>query len=153
MSTFIINMNDTIILNDTIVMKFTEVADKHLQIINESGTNSDDVKIVSVICGTIILLAIITAIVLILWHYKNVNTRMAIEAKKVDKEIKSKQDEVSRIEAEEKNRLARYFQKTIFDKIIVKKLEDVDSMQEEDMKNFCKNINDVVNSFFANIKV
>lgn len=153
MSTFILNPNDTIMLKETIVVKFAEAADKCQPIVKEAETNCNDVKIVAIICVAIFLLAIIAAIVIIWWHNMDVKMRRAMETEKVSNEKELKQYEALRNEAEERNRLVRHFQKTIFDKIVAKNIEDENPMKEEDWKILYKKIADFINNIFANYKV
>lgn len=145
MSTFIINLNDTTVINDTVfakVVKFSEVCQP---VVMEAETNCKDVMIVAIICGAIILLSIIAAIVITLWHYKDMKIRMAQETEKTKNDMEKIQYEALRKDTEEKNRLARHFQKTIFDKFIAKKIEKEEITKEEDLKNLYKKIADFIN--------
>jgi hypothetical protein len=64
-----------------------------------------------------------------------------------------KQAEALQKETEEWNRLVRYFQKTVFDKIIAKKIEEEKITKEEDWKNLQTKIKDFINDIFIKFKV
>ena len=153
MSTFIINLNDTIAMSDSAMVELANVISNWHPYLQEVETNDNDVKIVAIICGAIILLAIIAAIVITLWHNMDVKTRRAMETEKVNIEKELKCFEASRKEAEERNRLVGHFQKTIFDKIVAKNIENENPKKEEDWKNLYKKIADLVNNFLVNFKV
>lgn len=152
MSTLILNPNDTILLKDTIVVKFAEVAEKCHPIVIKGETNCNDVTIVAIICGAIIILAIIAAIVITLWHYMEVKKWREIETGKATNDLEMRKNDALLKEREEWNRLLRYFQKSVFDKIIAKKIEEKNITKEEDWKNLHKKLVDFVNDIFVKFK-
>ena len=152
MSTFIINLNDTTVVNDSVFAKVVKLSEVYQPVVTEAETNCNDVMIVAIICVAMILLSIIAAIVISLWHYKDMKIRMVQETEKIKNDMEMIQYEALRKDTEERNRLARHFQKIIFDKIIAKKIEREDITKEGELKNLCKIITDFINNII-NIKV
>ena len=59
MSTFILEANDTIVMSDSVVMKFTESANACLSCAKESATNWADLEITKwIMCGIAVIVAI-----------------------------------------------------------------------------------------------
>lgn len=59
MSTFILEANDTIVISDSVVMKFTESANACLSCAKESATNWADLEITKwIMCGIAVIVAI-----------------------------------------------------------------------------------------------
>ena len=106
MSTFIVNLNDTIVLGDTIRVKVAKVAEVcQPVIVKETETSCNDVKIVAAICATIVLVAAIIALVLFKWlsaRNKAQNEKLAQEKRKNDSEclLKDMETERARLDAE-----------------------------------------------------
>ena len=151
MSTFIINLNDTIAMSDSAMVELAKIVSASKSC--EAGTNCHDVTIVAIICGTVVLLAIIVAIVITIWHNKEVKNRREMETEKASNAMTLKQNEALQKETEEWNRLVRYFQKSVFDKIIAKKNEEEEFSKEEDWKNLQTKIKDFINDIFIRFKV
>lgn len=149
MNTFIINLNDTIAMSDSAVVELAKVISTCQPCVQVAKTNCNDVKIVAIICGTVALLAIIAAIVISRWHYIELKKWEEMETKKAEKDEEIRNSDALQKEAEEKSRLTRYYQKAIFDKIIAKKIEEKEMKNEEDWKNFCKKISDIIKDVFA----
>lgn len=59
MSTFIINLNDTVALNDSTLIELVKVANSCQSCVQEAATNYDDVRIVAIICAAIVIVALI----------------------------------------------------------------------------------------------
>ena len=149
MNTFIINLNDTIAMSDSAVVELAKVISTCQPCVKEAETNYYDVKIVAIVCGAIVILAFIAAIVISLWHYIELKKWRETENKKAANDKEMRQFDASQKETEEKSRLTRYYQKAIFDKIIAKKIEEEEMKNEEDWKNFCKKISDIIKDVFA----
>ena len=151
MNTFIINLNDTIAMSDSAMVELAKVMGTCRPCVQEAKTNCHDVTIVAIICGAVVLLAIIAAIVITIWHNKEVKNRREMETEKANNAKIMKQDEALQKETEEWNRLVRYFQKSVFDKIIAKKIEEEKITKEKDWKDFCKEISDSIKDVFCKI--
>lgn len=87
MSTFILNPNDTIVLNDSIIVKVTEAAETCQTCANEGATNWADVEIAELIsCAVITIIAIcVTGYILV--------KLIEVISKYYSEEIKMKRDE------------------------------------------------------------
>lgn len=151
MNTFIINLNDTIAMSDSAVVELAKVISTCQPCVQEAETNCNDVKIVAIVCGAIVLLAIIAAIVISLWHYIELKKWRETENKKAANDKEMRQFDASQKETEEKSRLTRYYQKAMFDKIIAKKIEEEKITKEKDWKDFCKEISDSIKDVFCKI--
>lgn len=68
MSTFIINLNDTVAFSDSTVIELAKLVNSSQPIIQEAATNSNGIWITSIICLTVVVLAGIVALVL---HLEN----------------------------------------------------------------------------------
>lgn len=98
MSTFILEPNDTIIMNDSIVAKATKTTDACQTYVNEIATNWADVEIVKYICLTVVLIALIVAITVYLCHRKQIYA---------EQEQKSFDNEQKRLENEQKRQIEK----------------------------------------------
>lgn len=152
MSTFIINLNDTIAMSDSAVVELAKVISTCQPCVQKAETNCYEVMIVAIVCGAVVLLAIIAAIVISKWHKKEVEVRMTMEREKVANDQEMRQYDALQKETEERNRHLRYFQKSVFDKIIAKKIESQKDANDEDWKNLYKEIVDFVNDIFIKFK-
>ena len=153
MNTFIINLNDTIAMSDSAMVELAKVMGTCRPCVQEAEKNCHDVTIVAIICGAVVLLAIIAAIVITIWHNKEVKNRREMETEKANNAKKMKQDEALQKETEEWNRHVRYFQKSVFDKIIAKKIEEEEVSNDEDWKKLQTKIKDFINDIFIKFKV
>ena len=67
MSTFIINLNDTIALSDSAVVELAKVINTCQPCLREVETNCNDVKIVAIICIAIVIVALIARCAVLSW--------------------------------------------------------------------------------------
>ena len=146
------NLNDTIVSCDTIAVRLVKMTELSQPVINEAETNSQDVLIVGIICGAIALLAITAGVVITKWHNKEAETLLSLEDMKAKNDKEFREREAAMKDAEEKNRLSRYYQKTVFDKIISKRIEEETISNENDEKSFYKKMTDFMNSILCNFK-
>jgi hypothetical protein len=95
MSTFIINLNDTIAMNDTIVVKVMKTIESSQLVINEAETNFKDVWIVVAICATITISVGIVAWVLYIWISEKNKYQMAeLNEKMIMNELERKKQDM-----------------------------------------------------------
>ena len=153
MNTFIINLNDTIAMSDSAIVELAKVISTCQPCVQEAETNCNDVKIVAIVCGMVVLLAIIAAIVISLWHYIELKKWRETETEKAKNDKVMRQYDALQKETEEWNRHVRYFQKTVFDKIIAKKIEGEKVANDEDWENLHKKIADFINDILIKFKV
>lgn len=78
MGIFIINLNDTVALCDSTIIELTKVVNTCQPCIHEAETTCNDVKIVGIICGTIIFLSILL-LCLLRKHLKMKETLCSLE--------------------------------------------------------------------------
>ena len=95
MNTIIVNLNDTIATNDTIIVKILKSIEACQPVINESETNSNDVWVVIAICTTVVLVVGLVAWVLYTWISGKNNLLMEQlgQRKKVNEAECRKQDQ------------------------------------------------------------
>lgn len=97
MSTFILNPNDTIVLNDSIIVKVTEATAACQPV----ETNCSDVCIVALICLAFIVVAWIAKCAICSWQKANIDFK---KREFDDKRTKEKEESERKQKAEEKNR-------------------------------------------------
>lgn len=88
MSTFIINLNDTIAMSDSAIVELAKVINTCQPCVQEAETNCYDVKIVAIICAAIVLVALIAKWAL--WSWKEAEQ----EASKAEREAKEEKEKV-----------------------------------------------------------
>ena len=86
MSTFIINLNDTIALSDSAVVELAKVINTCQPCLQETGANYNDVKIVAIICVTIVLVALIAKWAICSWKDANVSVLREERSERVRQE-------------------------------------------------------------------
>ena len=59
MSSIIINLNDTVAMSDSTLLEMAKIFDSYQPCVHEAATTCNDVKIVGIICATIILVTLI----------------------------------------------------------------------------------------------
>ena len=96
MSTIIMNVNDTVVSGDTIVMKFVKVAGECQPVVNETGTNCNDMWIVVAVCSTIALLALFSLCAFLASRNKELR---AVRDERNAKNAKEEKDNRSRLKA------------------------------------------------------
>lgn len=84
MSTFIINLNDTIAMGDSTVVELAKVINTCQPCVIGTGTNWADVEIAKWICLTIIAVALITAIIIYFCYRKRIISEQEQEQNKFD---------------------------------------------------------------------
>ena len=67
MSTFIINLNDTTVINDSIFAKVVKLSEVCQPVVMEAETNNFDWYIVATICGAVIIVASIACYAVLSW--------------------------------------------------------------------------------------
>ncbi len=100
MSTFIINLNDTVALSDSTLIELAKVVNSNQQYVQDAATNYDDVRIVFIICVVIILVVLIASITFyhslrIKYKYQTQGKEKAYEQEKeiINLEYKRKKEE------------------------------------------------------------
>lgn len=101
----IANLNDTIAMNDTIVVKIIKSMETCLPVINEVETNCSDVWIVVAICVTVVLVVGLVAWVLYTWISGKNKLQMAElkqreRASEVDFQKQEQEIELRKLDAE-----------------------------------------------------
>ena len=86
MSTFIINLNDTIAMSDSAVVELAKVITACKPYVQETGTNCNDVMIVAFICITIIVVALIARWGICSWKDADANVLKEERFEKARKE-------------------------------------------------------------------
>lgn len=87
MGTFIVNLNDTIVLSDTVCVKVAKAAEVcKLLVEKEAETNCNDVKIVAYICGAIVLVALFGLIAVVYWKEREIGNAEKERTAKATKE-------------------------------------------------------------------
>jgi len=89
MSTFIINLNDTIAMSDSAVVELAKVISACKPCVQEAGTNCNDVWIVVIVCIAIVLVALITKRAICSWKDANVNV---LKEERLEKARKEKEE-------------------------------------------------------------
>lgn len=89
MSTFIINLNDTIAMSDSAIVELAKVVSTCQPCVQETETNCYDVIIVVFICAAIVLVALITKWAVLSWKDAEIN---AVNKERKEKEDKEKED-------------------------------------------------------------
>ena len=115
MSTFLLNPNDSLIINDSIVVKMTKATDACQTCVSETATNCNDVMIVLIICTAIILMVTIVAITISIWHTKEMQVRSEMEKEKYNREKEQRELSVKLEEQREKFKKDGYESRRIFD--------------------------------------
>lgn len=88
MSTFIINLNDTIAMSDSAVVELAKVVNTCQPCVKEAETNCQDVLIVGLICLAVVLVALIAICGLLYWKHKETEAAGAErDAKETEAEI------------------------------------------------------------------
>ncbi len=97
MSTFIINLNDTIAMSDSAVVELAKVINTCQPCVKELGTNCNDVAIVGIICATIVVIALIAKWAIWSWQKAEIAFK---EKERNDKEAKEEKDETRKQKAD-----------------------------------------------------
>ena len=92
MSTFIINLNDTVAMSDSAVVELAKVITVCKPCVQEAGSNCNDVKIVVAICITVAFVAFIAALVIWLWKRAVINS----QKQEHDNKVKNEKKEIQR---------------------------------------------------------
>ncbi len=101
MSTFIINLNDTIALSDSAVVELAKVAGAWHPCVQEAETSCNDVWIVVAVCLTIIAVALIAKCAVLSWQKATIASK---ERERNDKKAKEKEEYERKKEADKTNR-------------------------------------------------
>lgn len=86
MSTFIINLNDTITMSDSAVVELAKVINTCQPCVQEAGTSCNDVWIAGIICLAIVLVALIAKWAICSWKDAEANVLKEERLEKVRKE-------------------------------------------------------------------
>ena len=86
MSTFIINLNDTITMSDSAVVELAKVINTCQPCVKEAQTNYNDVWIAGIICLAIVLVALIAKWAICSWKDADANVLKEERLEKVRKE-------------------------------------------------------------------
>lgn len=86
MSTFIINLNDTIAMSDSAVVELAKVINTCQPCVKEAQTNCNDVWIAGIICLAIVMVALIAKCGLLAWKSKEIE---AADAERKAKETEA----------------------------------------------------------------
>lgn len=86
MSTFIINLNDTITMSDSAVVELAKVINTCQPCVKEAQTNCNDVWIAGIICLAIVMVALIAKCGLLAWKSKEIE---AADAERKAKETEA----------------------------------------------------------------
>ncbi len=141
---FIVSLNDTVAMNDTIVVKIMKVVENCQPVINESETNCNDLWIVISICATVVMVVGFVTWVLYTWISGKNKLRMTeLEQRGKVSEIEFKKQEqgilIEKWEAEDKREESklhreRYQQETDrirLDAELERKIRDKESENEK----------------------
>ena len=116
MSTFIINLNDTVAMSDSGVVELAKVINTCQPCVQEVATNTNDVKNTFIVCATIIVITAIVALAITLWHRKEVAERYHKYEKDWSNNIDLKDKEFELWKQEEQEKLTNYKKKLQIDK-------------------------------------
>lgn len=107
MSTFIINLNDTITMSDSAVVELAKLVSACQPCELEAQTNCNDVWIVVVICATFVIVALIVTWAIWSWQ------KAVIKAEKDEREKKESEDKIAerKQKADALNKLIDYLGK------------------------------------------
>jgi hypothetical protein len=72
MSTFILNLNETTVINDSIFAKVVKLSEVCQPVVMEAETNNFDWYIVATICGAVIIVASIACYAVLSWKEKEI---------------------------------------------------------------------------------
>lgn len=72
MSTFILNLNDTTVINDSVFAKVVKLSEVCQPVVMEAETNNLDWYIVATICGAVIIVASIACYAVLSWKEKEI---------------------------------------------------------------------------------
>ncbi len=89
MSTFIINLNDTTALSDSVIAKVIKLSDAFQPVVTEAETNCNDVMIVGIVCLAIVLVALIAKCTVRSWQKAGIN------AANVERNAKEKEADIA----------------------------------------------------------
>ena len=101
MSTFIINLNDTTALSDSVVAKVIKLSEAFQPAVTEAESNNNDVMIVAFICIAIVVVALIAKWAA--WSWQNAEIASRVKERS-DKREKDEEDYQRKQKAEEKSR-------------------------------------------------
>lgn len=130
MSTFIINLNDTIAMSDSAIVELAKVINTCQPCVQEAETNCKDVIIVAIICAAIVLVAVIAKWAVLSWKDAEKN---AADAERKAKEEKEKEENKRKREADCQGKLIDFLEKQVSSFDIQKKEYEKAS---EDYKDF-----------------
>lgn len=110
MSTYILDTNDTIVMNDSIVVKISKTADACQTCVHEAATNWTDVEIVKYICIALVIIALIAACAVWLWKKAEID---AEEKERNARNTKEKEDNERKLKANCQEKLLVFLEKQI----------------------------------------
>lgn len=136
MSTFLLNPNDSLIINDSIVVKMTKATDACQTCVSETATNCNDVMIVLIICTAIVLVALIAKWAL--WSWKKTEYEHKKEEFKAKKK-KEKEESERKLKVDCQNKLLEFLGKRMaafdaqkYEKDYIEKLQSlIDNKKKE----------------------
>ena len=130
MSTFIINLNDTIAMSDSAIVELAKVINTCQPCVQEAGTNCNDIAIAGIICLAIVIIAIIAKGALESWKKAEQD---AADAERKAKEEKEEVESKRKREADCQGKLIDFLEKQVSSFDIQKKEYEKAS---EDYKDF-----------------
>ena len=115
MSTFIINLSDTVALSDSTLIELAKVLNSCQPCIQEAATNYDDVRIVYVTCLAIVLVVLIASVAF--YHCMRIKYKYQNQGKEKEHEHEENKakNEFERKMAEENEKLNLYEKKVKID--------------------------------------
>ena len=111
MNTFIINLNDTTALSDSVVAKIIKLSEASQPVVTEAGTNWADFAIVGIICLAIVAVALIAKCAVLSWKKAEIAFK---EKERNDKEAKEEKDETRKQKANLLNKLLDFQKELAF---------------------------------------
>lgn len=83
MGTFIINLNDTTVLNDSVVVKVVKLAEVCQPTVIGVGTNSEDVAVANMVCATIAFVVLVLSAVFVICYCCHRRTYKGLKEKEL----------------------------------------------------------------------
>lgn len=134
MSTFIINLNDTIAMSDSAMVELAKVIGICQPCVQEAETNCHDVAIVAIVCVAIVLVALIVKWAV--WSWKEAEQK-TIETERKAKKEKEEEESKRKRKADCQGKLIDFLEKQVSSFDIQKKEYEKAS---EDYKDFLQSI-------------
>jgi len=72
MSTFITNLNDTIVLSDSTLVELAKIVSTCQPCVQEAQTSCQDVELIKWICITLVMVAIVFSVAMLIWQWRSI---------------------------------------------------------------------------------